>query len=80
MLTGSLAYICQPLGSLASGVFLEALGRKRAMLLVTLPHIAAWIMMFFATNEAMLFTAAVLLGLGVGFMEAPILTYVGEIW
>uniref|UniRef100_A0A6M2DHG4 Putative permease of the major facilitator superfamily protein n=1 Tax=Xenopsylla cheopis TaxID=163159 RepID=A0A6M2DHG4_XENCH len=76
---GSLAYICQPLGSLASGVFLEALGRKRAMLLVTLPHIAAWIMMFFATNEAMLFTAAVLLGLGVGFMEAPILTYVGEI-
>lgn len=74
-----MAYICQPLGSVLSGVINDPLGRKKSMILVNIPHIIAWIMMYFASSLTELFTAAILLGLGVGFMEAPILTYVGEI-
>lgn len=77
--TASVAYICQPVGSVLSGIVLEPLGRKRSMILVNIPHIIAWLMLYFAGSLTELFIAAVLLGLGVGFMEAPIITYVGEI-
>ncbi|XP_055542460.1 facilitated trehalose transporter Tret1-like [Wyeomyia smithii] len=76
---GSVAYICQPIGSVLSGIVLEPLGRKRSMILVNIPHIIGWLMLHFAGSLEEMYTAAVLLGLGVGFMEAPIVTYVGEI-
>lgn len=76
---GSIPYICQPVGSLLSGALTEPIGRKKAMILVNIPHIIAWITLYFATSLEMIFIAAVLLGLGIGFMEAPIVTYVGEI-
>lgn len=52
-----------------SGIVLEPLGRKRSMILVNIPHIIAWLMLYFAGSLTELFIAAVLLGLGVGFME-----------
>ncbi|XP_055686788.1 facilitated trehalose transporter Tret1-like [Lutzomyia longipalpis] len=76
---GSIAFICQPVGSVLSGWVTEPLGRKLSMILVNIPHIIAWIMLYYANSLPELYTAAVLLGLGVGFMEAPIITYVGEI-
>lgn len=76
---GSVAYISQPIGSALSGWLTEPLGRRRAMMLVNLPHIIAWSMLSVAQSAEEVFVAAVLLGLGVGFMEAPIITYVGEI-
>lgn len=36
-------------------------------------------MLYYATSLTEIYIAAILLGLGVGFMEAPIITYVGEI-
>ncbi|XP_062561783.1 facilitated trehalose transporter Tret1-like [Armigeres subalbatus] len=76
---GSVAYICQPVGSILSGIVLEPLGRKRSMILVNIPHIIAWLMLYRAGSLEEMYIAAILLGLGVGFMEAPIVTYVGEI-
>lgn len=76
---GSIAYICQPVGSVLSGIVLEPLGRKRSMILVNIPHIIAWLMLYQAGSLEEMYIAAILLGLGVGFMEAPIVTYVGEI-
>uniref|UniRef100_A0AAG5D5T8 Major facilitator superfamily (MFS) profile domain-containing protein n=1 Tax=Anopheles atroparvus TaxID=41427 RepID=A0AAG5D5T8_ANOAO len=76
---GSIAYICQPVGSVLSGIILEPLGRKRSMILVNIPHIIGWFMLYNAGSLEEMYTAAILLGLGVGFMEAPIVTYVGEI-
>ncbi|XP_038119209.1 facilitated trehalose transporter Tret1 [Culex quinquefasciatus] len=76
---GSVAYICQPIGSVLSGIILEPLGRKRSMILVNIPHIIGWLMLHFAGSLEEMYIAAILLGLGVGFMEAPIVTYVGEI-
>lgn len=50
------------------------------MILVNIPHIIAWLMLYQAGSLEEMYIAAILLGLGVGFMEAPIVTYVGEIW
>lgn len=75
----SIAFICQPIGSVFSGIILEQLGRKNTMMLVNIPHIVAWLMLYYAQDLQTLFTADILLGLGVGFMEAPVITYVGEI-
>lgn len=49
------------------------------MFIVNIPHVIAWYMMYNATTVTEIFIANTLLGLGVGLMEAPILTYVGEI-
>lgn len=76
---GSLMLICQPFGSVLSGLLLEPLGRKRAMLLVNAPHLLSWLLLSTARSHSALFAAAALMGLGMGFMEAPIITYVGEI-
>ncbi|XP_059619605.1 facilitated trehalose transporter Tret1-like [Phlebotomus argentipes] len=76
---GSLAFICTPIGSVFSGWVTETIGRKNAMILVNLPHIAAWLLIYFATSVSEMYLAAILLGLGTGFMNSPIFTYVGEI-
>lgn len=72
-------YLAQPLGSTMSGWLSGTIGRKKSMMLANIPHIFAWIMLFFATSISQVFLASILLGLGVGLMEAPTLTYVGEI-
>lgn len=77
---GSIAYICEPLGSVVSGWISEPLGRKHAMLVVNIPHLIAWLLLYYSTTLWEIFLANILLGLGVGLMEAPIITYVGEIW
>ncbi|CAH1394917.1 unnamed protein product [Nezara viridula] len=75
----SILFLCQPLGSVLSGVILEPLGRKYAMMVVNLPHLLGWFLLYTAANKVTLYSAAIIMGLGVGFMEAPIITYVGEI-
>lgn len=57
----------------------DALGRRRAMLIVNIPFIIAWFMMYRATSVVELFLGYGLLGFGVGLTEAPIITYIGEI-
>lgn len=76
----SILFICQPIGSLLSGWLCEPLGRKRAMIIVNIPHIIAWTILIYSTELWQVFLAFGLLGLGAGIMEAPIITYVGEIW
>lgn len=48
-------------------------------MLVNIPLIVAWFMMYNASSATEIFVANALLGLGVGLMESPIITYVGEI-
>lgn len=76
---GSLVFLTQPIGSVISGWVTEQIGRKRAMLVCNIPHIIAWALLAWAGSVTELFVAGALLGLGIGLMEAPILTYVGEI-
>lgn len=58
----------------------EPLGRKRAMFIVNIPIIFAWTMLYYANTLTVVLIAIAILGFGVGLMEAPIVTYVGEIW
>ncbi|XP_068619871.1 facilitated trehalose transporter Tret1-like isoform X2 [Battus philenor] len=76
---GSMAFLFQPLGSIFSGPLLDYFGRKKALLLVNIPHLVAWLLMYFAWNVPSLFVGNALLGLGTGIMEAPSVTYVGEV-
>lgn len=77
---GSVAFIFQIVGSFLSGWVTEPIGRKRALILVNIPHVVGWIFCKFSKNLAHIYIAHMLFGLGIGLMEAPIMTYVGEIW
>lgn len=76
---GSIAFLAEPLGSIVSGWFTDTLGRRRAMVLVNVPHIVAWVLMYRATTTAEIFVAGALLGLGIGLMESCVIAYIGEI-
>ncbi|XP_075210782.1 facilitated trehalose transporter Tret1-2 homolog [Lycorma delicatula] len=71
--------ICQPLGSILSGFIQEWIGRKKCMLLVNIPQLIGWWLINSSKNVEMLYIASTLMGFSVGFMEAPTLSYVGEI-
>ncbi|XP_014285740.1 facilitated trehalose transporter Tret1 isoform X1 [Halyomorpha halys] len=71
--------IMQPFGSLLAGVIQESVGRKLCMLLVNIPELIGWLLLYYASSSWHLYTAAVSLGFSIGVMEAPTLSYVGEI-
>lgn len=50
------------------------------MLFVNVPLVIAWFMLYNASSTIEVFIAFSLLGLGVGLMESPVITYIGEIW
>ncbi|CAG4991364.1 unnamed protein product [Parnassius apollo] len=76
---GSMAFLCQPLGSIFSGPLLDYFGRRKALFLVNIPHIFAWLLMYYAWDVTSLFMGNALLGIGIGIMESPSVTYVGEV-
>lgn len=80
LLLGSIAYIVKAIGGALSGWVSEKIGRKTTMILVNLPHLIAWPIVFFANSSVQVFLALILLGVGNGFMEPVVITYVGEIW
>lgn len=49
------------------------------MVLSNFPHVAAWIILYFAKSAADIFIAGVLLGIGVGLMESAVIVYIGEL-
>lgn len=75
----SISFICQPIGSVFSGLITEPIGRKWAMIMVNIPMGAAWLLMYFAQDFNLILIAFGLLGISVGLMEASVLTYIGEI-
>lgn len=77
---GSLIFIGELIGSTASGWMTDPLGRRLSMILVNIPIITAWAILCNATSNTMIFTAISIMGLSTGLMEAPVITYLGEIW
>ncbi|CAH0402311.1 unnamed protein product [Chilo suppressalis] len=76
---GSIAFLCQPLGSIFSGPLMDYFGRKKSLFLVNIPHVIAWLLIYYAWDVPSLFIGNALLGIGTGIMEAPAITYVGEV-
>lgn len=58
----------------------DPLGRKRSMILVNIPFAIGWYMLYRATAVWEIFFGFAMQGLAIGLMEAPIVTYLGEIW
>ncbi|XP_043796666.1 facilitated trehalose transporter Tret1-like [Apis laboriosa] len=75
----SLNLFLVPIGCFASGPVSQFIGRKRSMMLTTLPFVAAWVIYYYATTAAMLFVALAMTGLTGGLLEAPVMTYVAEV-
>lgn len=75
---GSMAYVCQPLGSVFSGFLTEKFGRKGSLLIVNIPYFVAWLLICTAPNVSMLFLANFVTGVSVGLTEAPLVNYAGE--
>lgn len=57
--------------------FSDPLGRKRSMILVNIPFAIGWFMLYQATTVSEVFIGITFLGLAIGLMEAPIVTYIG---
>uniref|UniRef100_A0A8D8W6D7 Facilitated trehalose transporter Tret1 n=1 Tax=Cacopsylla melanoneura TaxID=428564 RepID=A0A8D8W6D7_9HEMI len=76
---GSILLLCQPVGSIASCFVQGYLGRRKSMILVNLPLILGWYLLYLGESVEMLFTSAIISGLAIGFMEAPTLAYIGEV-
>lgn len=55
------------------------MGRKLALICVNIPYVVAWILLYYAQSLNMIYISFMLLGIGLGLMEAPIFTYIGEI-
>lgn len=75
----SINLLCVPLGCIFSGMFTQPLGKRRAMQIVNIPILAAWLLFHFSSNIYHLYAGLCLAGLMGGLMEAPVLTYVAEI-
>ncbi|XP_068904394.1 facilitated trehalose transporter Tret1 isoform X2 [Tenebrio molitor] len=76
---GSINLICVPVGCLLSGAVTQPIGRKRAMQLVNIPFLTAWLLFYFSNDVWQIFLALCITGFTGGLLEAPTLTYVAEI-
>ncbi|XP_046661262.1 facilitated trehalose transporter Tret1-like [Homalodisca vitripennis] len=76
---GSVMFVMQPMGSGVSAFLQDILGRKTCLMAVNIPNLIAWTIIYFSTSTVHLFMAVIIIGIAMGFLEAPILSYVGEI-
>ncbi|XP_049884894.1 facilitated trehalose transporter Tret1 [Pectinophora gossypiella] len=75
----SINLIVVPVGCALSGAVTSPMGRRRAMQMVNLPFLVAWLLFHFSQTTGHLYGALFLTGLAGGLLEAPVLTYVAEI-
>lgn len=75
----SFAHIAHPIGSLVSGPICDRIGRRRAIMLVTVPLIVAWIVLGYSQSFLTVCFGFLILGFCFGLKESPSVTYVCEI-
>lgn len=76
---GSVEYLLLPFGSLASGLITDSLGRKWSMILMNIPFIIGWFMLYQAKFVWQIFVGFALLGFSIG-LTVQVSVYFGEIW
>lgn len=77
--TGSILFLCQPVGSFLSGYAQKRYGKKSCMFMACGPSIVGWILLWYADSVAMLYVSTLTMGLGLGFNDGPAYSYIGEI-
>lgn len=75
---GSSPFLFKFLGCLLSGWIAEHLGRKRTLLLVNIPYAIAWFILWRSTSLWHIFAGNCVLGIAVGIMKTPAMTYISE--
>lgn len=71
--------LIQPAGCITAGILQNYIGRKTGMILMNIPELTSWILLYTATSTEMLYASVIMMGLSAGFMEAPGLAYIGEV-
>lgn len=74
----SLGVMSNPLGALVAGLCAECLGRRSAVALATLPHVAGWLLIALSRNVPMLYIGRFVSGIGTG-MANGLYLYVSEV-
>jgi SP family facilitated glucose transporter-like MFS transporter 8 len=64
---------------MVSGFMQDKYGRRRCMMGVTIPQLIGWVILYFSTSMTHLYIASIIMGLSIGFMEAPSMSYLGEV-
>lgn len=77
--SGSILSFSHPIGALISGFLQERFGRRGSMILVNIPTLAAWTTLHLADSIYQLYIVAATMGLSIGFLEAPLHSYIGEV-
>lgn len=75
----SMSSIGTPIGCFASGYMMDALGRKRSLIITEIPALLGWILIAFATDIRMIYAGRFFVGLGSGMVGAPARVYTGEV-
>lgn len=75
----TIIYICQPLGGLASGFLQDMFGRKRCSMLGNIPQVIVWCALYYANTVIHFYIVAAVMGITLGFIDAPVVTYIGEV-
>uniref|UniRef100_A0A1B6CPI6 Major facilitator superfamily (MFS) profile domain-containing protein n=1 Tax=Clastoptera arizonana TaxID=38151 RepID=A0A1B6CPI6_9HEMI len=75
----SLGSAATPVGCILSGYLLDAIGRKKTIILTLLPMILGWSLISVATNVVMIYIGRLLVGLGSGGIGSPSRVYTAEV-
>ncbi|KAI5724892.1 hypothetical protein M8J77_008456 [Diaphorina citri] len=76
---GSILYLFHPLGAIISGYVVEVVGRKKVMMIVCVPFFLGWVLLYNANSVRMIMISTMTMGVGMGFCEGPIMSYLGEV-
>lgn len=76
---GSIEYLFLPFGGLCSGLITDWLGRKKSTILMNIPFIIGWFMLYQTYYAWQIYVAFALLGFAIG-LTVQVSIYFGEIW
>lgn len=76
---GSLLALGAILGAVPSGPMSDKLGRKRTLLLLTVPFLLSWAIIIFTSKLWLIYVARFIVGAGVGAACVVVPTYISEI-
>ncbi|XP_075238185.1 facilitated trehalose transporter Tret1-like [Lycorma delicatula] len=75
----SLSSVTTPVGCIFSGYLMDAIGRRRTLIITQLPMIMGWLLIASATQVEMIYAGRLLVGLGSGMVGAPARVYTSEV-
>lgn len=79
LISATCAYITQPIGAVISGPICDKFGRRKMILVSTVPLTLAWILLGFSQSFPLICTGFAVIGFCMGLKESPTLTFVSEI-